>query len=97
MHDAVETAIEKSHQFYGFDPRKVDNVHVDQWPNALVCLGGCAGVNYVSDKWDGQLTEYVHRFDGATRLFLAVPRPTRGKNMLIILGNFKVTADGIVG
>jgi hypothetical protein len=97
VRNAVETALKKSHEFYGFDPRQVDDVQIDQWPDALVCLGGCAGVNYVSDKWDGKLAEYVHRFDSGTRLFLAVPKPRRGKNMLIILGNFKVTAGGIVG
>ena len=97
MHSDVKKAIAKSHEFYGYDPRKVELVTIDNWPTALVCLGGCAAVNYVNDKWDGELTEYVHRFGKNSVLYLAVPKPKRGKNMLIILGNFKVNADGIVG
>jgi hypothetical protein len=97
MRSDVKKAIAKSHEFYGYDPRKVKAVRIDDWPTALVELGGCAAVNYVSDKFDGELTEYVHRFGKNCVLYLAVPRPKRSKNMLIILGNFKVNADGIVG
>jgi len=89
-------AVEMSRKFYGFDPRNIKNLNI-VWPKSLVCLGACAQVDYVTDKYDGVVRQYFHEFDGPCVL-LASPKPQKnGQNMLVIVGKFDVNEKGIIG
>lgn len=91
---AVHLAADLSRRFYGFDPRHLKMIDL-KWPKALTHLGQCSAVNYISDKFDGKVREYVHDFDGKVHLFAGAPSQRKGKNMLIIIGNFGLTEKGI--
>ena len=94
---ALSKAIKKSELFFGFTPRRVRKLKLDLKVKALVSLGNCAQVDYVNDKWDGKTRRYFHEFEQPARL-LFVPEPQAdGSNVLIIVGKFKLLADGIVG
>jgi len=92
----VSKAVKLSRKFYGFDPRKIKSIDV-HWPKSLTCLGLCSQVSYVSDKTDGKMREYYHRFDGKVTLFAGVPSQKNGENLLIIKGKFKIQPEGITG
>ena len=92
-----EKAIKLSKKFFGFDPRRVSEIEIDKMPRTLVHLGQCSQVNYISDKYDGEFREYFHMFEGSSHLFTPAEPVKRGMSMLIILGDFKIKADGIVG
>jgi len=90
-------AIKKSELFYGFTPRRVRKLKLRLDTKVLVALGNCVQVDYVNDKFDGKTRRYFHEFEQPARL-LFVPEPQAdGSNVLIIVGKFKLLADGIVG
>jgi hypothetical protein len=80
---------------------KASRVTHRKWttPEELVRLGSaCAQVNYVSDKFDGELREYYHKFEGRSELFAAVDEKGNAiPGTLIILGDFDINEFGIVG
>lgn len=93
----LSKALKKSELFYGFTPRRVRKLKLNLNVKALVSLGNCAQVDYVNDKWDGKVRRYFHEFEQPARV-LFVPEPQAdGNNVLIIVGKFKLLADGIVG
>jgi len=93
---AVGSAKKLSRRFYGFRPRRLRAAKI-VWPKALVLLGGCAQVDYVSDKHDRKLRQYFHEFEPGV-LLLAGERPQpNGYNLLLIFGKFDITKDGLVG
>lgn len=92
---AVVKAARLSKLFHSFDPRKLRAIDLT-WPKALTCLGVCSQLNYLSDKNDGKLREYFHRFGKAT-VYAGIPKQGRGKGLLIIHGNFEVKSEGIIG
>jgi len=97
MSPALSKAIRKSELFFGFTPRRIRKLKLDLKTKALMSLGNCAQVDYVNDKWDGKTLRYFHEFEQPARL-LFVPEPQAdGSNVLIIVGKFKLLADGIVG
>ena len=95
MRQAVKRAIRRSKSFWGFTPRKVDRIQIN-WPGALVNLGKCTQVNYESDKYDGELREYFHRFKGNVEIFAADQAQPDGREILVIIGKFGIKPEGIV-
>ena len=95
---ALRKALEKSEEFFGVPPRWVKKVEL-QWPQTLVQIGACPRVDYVNDKWDGKPRLYFHNFDsGDMPVILAAPESQpNGDNMIVIIGNFKIKAEGIIG
>jgi len=89
-------ALKISKQFYGFDPRSIHTINID-WPDALVCIGAAAQINYISDKFDGVIREYFHEFEKPAVVFVAESPQKDGSNLIIIHGKFKIKPEGITG
>lgn len=92
----IRAAAALSKLFHQLAPRFLKEVDID-WPKALTCLGGCAQVNYISDKFDGKLKEYFHPFEGPCKLYAGTRNGRQVQGLLIIHGKFKITKDGIEG
>jgi hypothetical protein len=95
---ALGAALRKSEEFFGFKPRWVKKAKID-WPKSLVQIGQTARVDYISDKFDGKVRVYFHEFEGEDLplIFAAPVAQPGGENMLVIVGKFKIEADGIIG
>lgn len=95
---ALNSALRKSEEFFGFKPRWVSKAKIN-WPKSLVQIGACAQVDYISDKFDGKIRRYFHEFDGPEMpLIYAAPTPQpNGENILIIVGKFKIEKNGLIG
>lgn len=95
---ALRKALAKSEEFFGAKPRWVKKIELE-YPRTLVQIGSCPRVDYVSDKWDGKLRLYFHQFDSEDMpVILAAPEPQpNGDNMILIIGKFKIEAEGIIG
>jgi len=93
---AVKKAMDLSRKFYGFDPRRINRRKI-VWPKSLVVLGSCAQIDYVSDKYDGKDKQYYHEFAGPCVLLGSPDAQQNGESMLIVLGKFKLTENGIIG
>ncbi len=93
---ALQEAIHLSREFHGLEPRKVRNIKFEI-PKSLMQIGSCSQVNYISDKFDEKIREYFHQFTNEALLF-ADPKPQKdGKQVLIIIGKFKIKPEGITG
>lgn len=93
---ALREALAKSSEFHGRPPKAIRRRRV-RIPKALVRIGAAAQVDYVSDKWDGKFRRYFHEFENEPELY-ATPKPDRnGEMILVIVGKFKLNADGIIG
>ncbi len=89
-------AVELSEKFYDMPPRFKGKIDLE-WPTALVSLGPCAQVDYISDKWDGIVRRYFHEFEDSAVLYAdAEPQPD-GTRILVIHGSFDIMPDGIAG
>lgn len=95
----LKKTIEISEKFFQFEARnkKKINMNFPTRNTALVKLGECSQVNYVCDKFDGVVREYFHEFEDPCVLMVNPIKQPGGKTMLVILGKFKIGADGIVG
>ena len=94
--DTTNRAIDLSKKFHGLVPRRVRNVKID-WPKNLVLIGGCARLEYLSDKTDSKVRLYYHDFEKWAAVYAAPAAQPCGQNMLVIIGKFKITEDGIIG
>jgi hypothetical protein len=92
----TKKAMALSKAFYGFDPRYLKRRNLT-WPKSLVLLGACPQVDYISDKFDGKKRQYYHEFVHPTLIFAGPKAQKNGDNVLIIIGKFEITEDGIVG
>ena len=93
---AVDRAKKLSRRFYGFKPRRLRNCNI-VWPKALVSLGACAQVDYVTDKFDGRVRRYYHEFTPDVLVLAGTDPQPNGDNLLIIKGKFQITEKGLVG
>jgi|GEM_PF-3698510 len=93
---AVDRAKKLSRRFYGFKPRRLRRCNVD-WPKALVSLGWCAQVDYVTDKFDGRVRRYYHEFNPGVHVLAGADPQPNGDSLLVIKGKFKITEKGLVG
>jgi hypothetical protein len=92
----LKKALALSERFHQLVPRRIIDKHFD-WPRSLTQIGGASQINYLSDKYDGKLKEWWHRFTGRAVVY-AIPKPQRdGTNVLIIRGKFKIKREGIIG
>ena len=92
----VAAAVRKSELFHGKPPRRISSVKVT-WPKALVHIGPCAQLDYVSNKWGDKLTQYFHQFTGRCDVFAAPTTQPDGDGLLILKGSFKLQPEGITG
>ena len=92
----TKKALALSKAFYGFDPRSLKRRNIT-WPKALVFLGACPQVDYITDKFDGKKRQYYHEFKRPTLIFAGPTPQKNGDNVLIIIGKFKITESGIIG
>lgn len=93
---ALAGALKLSERFHGFKPRHVRHIDIRS-PRALMHVGACAQLDYISDKVDGRLRQYFHEFENPCEVF-ADPKPQRdGSTVLIIKGGFKLDDRGIIG
>jgi hypothetical protein len=81
--------------FKGFPPTEVVDVEVPSrvMPKILAKLGDLEAVTYVSNKEDGVKRSYIHFFK--KRPILAAD--SKGGQLYIVGGNYKVKPEGIVG
>ena len=93
---ALKAALEKSAEFHGRAPKAILRKKL-QVPKAMIRIGVCAQVDYVSNKWDGKFRRYFHEFEGEPEIYATAKPSSNGENMLIIVGKFKIEADGIIG
>lgn len=93
---AVKAAARLSKRFYGQTPRFGRSVNI-KWPKAVSCLGHCAQLDYLSDKFDRELRIYSHEFDEFPEIYADPRKQPGGKTMLIIVGKFKLKPEGITG
>ena len=96
MTRALKRALRLSREFFEFEPREVKAIDID-WPKALVCLGACPQVDYISDKFDGVVRHYYHEFEEPCQVFAGESPQKDGSNILILHGKFKLESDGITG
>ncbi len=92
----VRKAARLSSQFYGFHPRQVNRILM-RWPKALVRLGRVVRLDYVCDKEDGRTRIYRHDFGRPPMLCAGEKNVGGGKNLLLVIGSFRITKEGIVG
>lgn len=90
------SAVELSTAFHGFKPRSIRHININ-FPKALMQLGDCAQVDYLSDKDDGKLRHYYHRFEKPCLVFASARPQKDGDNLLVIKGQFEITERGIIG
>jgi len=93
---ALEKALIRSEEFHGLPPRHVKHTDIT-FPKALVLIGDCAQIDYISDKFDGKLRRYFHEFDHDCQVFTGEKPQPDGSNLLIIKGRFKIKPEGIIG
>jgi hypothetical protein len=93
---AVRKAARLSERFHGKPPRHLKDVALE-WPRALVRLGRCARIDYVSDKFDGKTRRYFHDFRHTAQLFTSEKPLSGGRSMLLIIGKFSIKPEGITG
>lgn len=93
---AVDRARKLSRRFYGYRPRHLRSCNI-VWPKALVSLGFCAQIDYVTDKDDGKVRRYYHEFARGIRVFAGADSQPNGESLIVIKGKFKITEDGLVG
>jgi len=63
----------------------------------MIKIGHCAQIDYLSDKWDHKLRQYFHEFDQPPEIYATAAPGRNGEMMLVIVGKFKIEADGIIG
>lgn len=93
---ALRDALAKSSEFHGRPPKAIRRKKL-MIPKALVRIGACAQVDYISNKWDGKFRRYFHEFENEPEIFATAKPSKNGEVMLIIVGKFKIEADGIIG
>lgn len=93
---AIKKALKLSREFHGLEPRRIKNIEVEI-PKALVQIGSCSQINYISDKFDEKIREYFHEFESEVLLFADVEAQPDGSWLLLLKGNFKVKPEGITG
>jgi hypothetical protein len=93
---ALRAALAKSAEFTGRPPKRIRKISI-KWPESLVAIGPCAQVDYISNKFDGKYRRYFHEFEGDAFIFAAPDPQKDGRNMLVIVGDFTIEADGIIG
>lgn len=92
----IKRAVKISKKFHRLPPRRITH-HRIKMPRALIHLGECSQVNYVTDKWDEQTREYSHKFENKADLFASDRPQPDGRQMLMIIGKFKIESAGITG
>lgn len=93
---ALREALAKSSEFHGRPPRAIRRRRLVV-PKALVRIGAAAQIDYVSDKWDGKLRRYFHEFGKMPEIYATSKPDHDGNMMLVLVGKFKIQADGIIG
>jgi hypothetical protein len=67
------------------------------WPKKLPLIGPCTMIEYVSDKFDGRVRRYYHKFGKGTRVYFDPAHQKNGEAILIIRGPFEIKPEGITG
>lgn len=93
---ALKIALEKSAEFHGRPPKAVLRRSIPI-PKAMIRIGTCAQVDYISNKWDNKFRQYFHEFEKFPEIYASAAPTKSGENILIIVGKFKIEADGIIG
>lgn len=93
---ALKAALEKSSEFHGRPPKAILRRKL-AIAKAMIRIGACARVDYISDKWDGKFRIYFHEFESEPEIYASAKPSSQGENILIIVGKFKIEADGIIG
>jgi hypothetical protein len=92
----LQTAVNLFETFHERDPKRVSRVRID-WPKALVQIGNCAQIDYISNKYDGRSRRYYHEFKQPCYVFVGARPQGDGDNLIVIKGKFKIKAEGIIG
>lgn len=92
----LKAALEKSSEFHGRRPKAILRRKLSI-PKALIRIGACARVDYISNKWDGKFRIYFHEFETEPEIYATAAPSSKGENVLMIVGKFKIEADGIIG
>lgn len=82
-------------EFHEFLPDTVTVATVGRksMPSLVSKIGELVEVTYLSDKWDKESREYTHKFKKRLPMLVA----DADGNLYIVGGDYKITADGIVG
>jgi hypothetical protein len=80
---------------WGIEPDKILKVQYDSEIKPSVMLGYCKAIIYATKKkGDRKTTSYIHSFEKPLPVLAC---DSSGKQLFFIGGNYKITADGIVG
>lgn len=94
--NAIRLGVERSEKFYGLKARgrRTTNIRVSR---VMVRIGHCSQLNYLSDKFDGRMREYYHRFKRAPEVLVCNRPQADGTEIIILRGKFKIESAGITG
>lgn len=93
---AVDRAVAVSEKFHGQRARFQTEFEID-WPDSLVALGVCARVDYIADKFGDGVVRYWHEFEGVPMLYADPELQADGKQVMVIIGKYKIESAGITG
>jgi hypothetical protein len=80
--------------WHEFDPHRVTRMKGPDRliPRTLVKLGDIRSIDYISDKYEGRPVTYTHQTDRPRPVLATDPD---GRNLHIVGGRIKITADGL--
>ena len=88
-------AVKTFQMWHEFDPHRVTRIKgPDRMiPRTLVKLGDIRSIDYISDKYEGRPVTYTHKTDRPRPVLATDPD---GRNLHIVGGKVKITADGLI-
>lgn len=91
---SLAKAVELSRKFHDLEPRRIKNINFKP-PKALMHIGRCVRVDYLSDKFDEKYRQYFHEFVKRSDLFVDPEPQANGKMVMFIIGDFEIKPEGI--
>ena len=87
-------AVKTYQMWHEFDPHRVTRMKGPDRliPRTLVKLGDIRSIDYISDKYEGRPVTYTHQTDRPRPVLATDPD---GRNLHIVGGRIKITADGL--
>jgi hypothetical protein len=88
-------AVKTYRMWHEFDPHRVTRMKGPDRliPRTLVKLGEIRSIDYISDKYEGRPVTYTHQTDRPRPVLATDPD---GRNLHIVGGRIKITADGLI-
>jgi hypothetical protein len=90
-----ERAVRTFRMWHEFAPHRITRMKGPDRviPRTLVKLGDIRSIDYISDKYEGRPVTYTHKTDRPRPVLATDPD---GRNLHIVGGRVKITADGLI-